>query len=345
MKPVLNPPNPFDSYHCEYFEGIETSAKLEVYEDSSRSILSRNDSPDLGFRWSLNPYRGCTHACAYCYARPSHEYLGFGAGSDFETKITVKKNAPGLLHEAFMKPSWKGEMIVFSGDTDCYQPLEASYKLTQQCLEVCLEFGNPVGMITKSFLIARDLELLKKINERTRLWIVVSIPFYDEKTARMIEPGAASVANRFEALRRLSEAGIRTSVSLAPIIPGINDSDIPKILKHAAECGVTGAFMSMLRLPTTVKDVFLGRLKTLFPLAYDKIVGRIREAREGNLYQSDFGKRHKGSGDYWENIEKMFQLSCQKYGLNREEPHAKRPPFKRPSAQMEFLLEMNGIDL
>src|SRR4051812_32740407 len=179
MKPIDNPPNPFASHDCHYFEDIEAPARLEIYEDATRTILSKNDSPDLGFKWSLNPYRGCTHACAYCYARPSHEYLGFGSGTDFETKILVKKRAPELLRETFMKPSWKGELIIFSGDTDCYQPLEASYQLTRGCLEVCRDFGNPIGMITKSFLIVRDIQLLKEINERTRLSVTVSIPFWD----------------------------------------------------------------------------------------------------------------------------------------------------------------------
>lgn len=337
MQPVANPPNPFESQDIQYFDGMVPPAKLEIYEDATRSILSKNDSPDLGFRYSLNPYRGCTHACAYCYARPSHEYLGFGAGTDFETKILVKPRAPELLRETFMKPSWKGEFIMFSGDTDCYQPIEASYKLTQGCLEVCRDFGNPVGIITKSFLIMRDLELLKSLNERTSMSVTLSIPFFDERTARKVEPGASSVAKRFEALQRLSEAGISVGVNIAPVIPGLNDSDIASILKKASECGASRAGLVLLRLPENVKDVFLARMKALFPLAAEKITARIREVRGGALYNSEFGKRHSGTGDYWENIEKMFDVQCERLGLNQSFEKKRRPGFKRPTPQGEFL--------
>jgi DNA repair photolyase len=336
MKPIQNPPNPFLSHDCEYFEGMVPPAKLEVYEDLTRTILAKNDSPDLGFKWSLNPYRGCTHACAYCYARPSHEYLGFGAGTDFDTKIMVKRKAPALLRETFMKRSWKGELIIFSGDTDCYQPLEAHYKLTRECLEVCAEFGNPVGLITKSFLITRDLDVLKKLHARTHVSVTLSIPFFDDKMARIIEPHAASATSRFEAVKRLSEAGIHVNVNIAPIIPGLNDSDIPQILKKVKECGAKSATPVLLRLPGNVKEVFIERLKQHFPLGYEKIVGRIKEVRGGKLYNSEFGKRMHGEGPYWENIQKIFNVYCDKLGLNEFEDRETRPPFKRPSAQVEF---------
>jgi DNA repair photolyase len=339
MKPVLNPPNPFESYDCQYLQGMEPPAKLEVYEDATRTILSENKSPDLGFRWSLNPYRGCAHACAYCYARPTHEYLGFGAGTDFETKILVKKNAPQLLRETFMKRSWKGEMIVFSGDTDCYQPLEAHYRLTRGCLEACLEFGSPAGIITKSYLIVRDLELLKELHARTNLWVVMSIPFADDKTGRMIEPGAAAVSKRFEAMEKLASAGIRVTVNIAPVIPAVNDDDIPRILTKAKACGAEGAGLVLLRLPGHVKEVFAARMKQLFPMRYAKIEGRMRQMREGKIYDSRFGKRFKGTGDYWDNLEKLFDLTCERLGLNQERRREPRPPFKRPSAQQEFILD------
>lgn len=337
MKLINNPPNPFESENLVYFEGVVPPAKLEVFEDSTRSILAENKSPDLGFRWSLNPYRGCQHACAYCYARPSHEYLGFGAGTDFETKIVIKRKAPELLRQTFMKKSWKGELIVFSGDTDCYQPLEASYRLTRQCLEVCLEFGNPVSIITKSFLITRDLDLLKQLHDRTHLNVVMSIPFFNEKNARLVEPHAASISRRFDAVKLISDLGIYVSINVAPIIPGLNDSDIPQILKRAKECGAQSASPVLLRLPGTVKSVFLSRMKTLFPLAYQKIENRIRETREGMLYNSEFGKRHRGIGMYWDNIEKIFYLHCEKLGLNQDSPESFRPPFSRPTRQKELL--------
>ncbi len=336
MKKIENPPNPFASYDCEYFEGMTPPARLEIYEDATRNILSRNDSPDLGFRWSVNPYRGCFHGCAYCYARPTHEYLGFGAGSDFETRIVVKPKAPALLAAAFMKKKWKGELIVFSGDTDCYQPLEASYRLTRGLLEVCLEFGNPAGIITKSFLIVRDLDLLTRLHKRTHLSVTVSIPFFDEETARAIEPNAASIRKRFEAVKLLSQAGLRVHVNVAPIIPGLNDQDIPKILMEAKACGAKGAAPVLLRLPGNVRGVFISRLQNLFPLKAEKILNRICESRDGKLTNSEFGKRQHGTGPYWENIEKIFYLYCHKLDLNKEEPEPARPPFRRPSHQQEF---------
>ena len=338
MKRVDNPPNPFEAYHC-YFEGIDPPASLQIFEDATREILSRNDSPDLGFRWSLNPYRGCFHGCIYCYARPTHEYLGFGSGSDFESKLVVKPRAPELLREAFSRKSWKGEQVVFSGDTDCYQPLEAVYHLTRKCLEVCLEFGNPVGIITKSFLIVRDAELLRRLHERTHLGVCVSIPFYDEKTARMVEPNAASIAKRFEAVRILSEAGLEVAVNVAPVIPGLNDADIPAILEKAKTCGARSAWPILLRLPGPVRSVFMTRLRKAFPLAYQKILGRIRQTRGGRLYHAAFGSRFTGTGEYWEQIEKIFRLSCERLGLNRGREEAiERPCFKRPSPQGEFVL-------
>jgi len=326
MKPIENPPNPFESHFVEYFEGIVPPARLEVFRDTTRGILSRNDSPDLGFRWSVNPYRGCFHGCAYCYARPSHEYLGFGAGSDFETRIVVKEKAPELLRAAFLKPSWKGELVVFSGDTDCYQPLEACYQLTRRCLEVCLEFGNPVGIVTKSFLITRDVELLKKLHERTHVSLSVSIPFFDERTARVVEPNAASIRKRFEAVRILAEAGLPVGILVAPIIPGLNDSDIPQILKEAKACGARSASPVLLRLPGSVKQVFISRIEKQFPLQAEKILHRIREVREGKLSNPEFHERHIGTGPYWENIERIFEVYSQKYGLNRNRPTPDRPP-------------------
>ena len=342
LKKIENPPNPFESQDCEYLEGMSPPVKLEVYYDATRAILSENKSPDLGFRWSLNPYRGCAHACAYCYARPSHEYLGFGAGSDFETKIVIKKRAPELLRQTFMKQFWKGELVIFSGDTDCYQPIEAHYKLTQACLRACLDFGNPLAIITKSFLIIRDLELLKQLDRRTHLSVIISIPFKDDPTARRVEPHAASISRRFEAVRVLAQAGIDVSVNIAPVIPGLSDNDIPEILMRAKASGAKGAHMTLLRLPGNVKQVFTARMKTHFPLAAGKILNRIRETRGGKLYTSQFGKRFRGTGSYWENIEKMFGVYSEKLGLNQPEMPKNRPPFKRPTLQGELLFQEQG---
>lgn len=336
MLPIANPPNPYQEKFAQYFEGLTPPAELQVFFDDSKSILASNDSPDLSFRWSLNPYRGCQHACAYCYARPSHEYLDFGAGTDFETKIVVKLKAPELLRETFLKKSWKGERIVISGDTDCYQPLEACYELTRRCLEVCLEFGNPVSLITKSFLVTRDLELLTALHERTYIDISISIPFWDEKNARLVEPGAASIRKRFEALARLSGAGIACGVLIAPIIPGLNDSDVPAIMKEAVNCGAQWAEPILLRLPGSVKEVFIERIRKAFPGQAEKIIGRIRGVRGGKLYDSRFGERYRGQGPYWDNLKQMLDVMTRQYGLDRERPVPERPPFRRPSVQQEL---------
>lgn len=343
MKHIENPPNPFQDYALEYFEGIEPPARLEIYEDNTRNIISENKSPDLGFRWSLNPYRGCQHACAYCYARPSHEYLGWGAGTDFETKILVKKRAPELLREAFLKKSWKGEKIIFSGDTDCYQPLEASYQLTRGCFEVCLESGNPVSIITKSFLIVRDIDLLTAVHERTHLRVNFSIGFWDEAAARLVEPGAAAIHKRFEAMALLAQRGICVNILVAPIIPGLNDSDIPRILKKAAECGARYATPVILRLPGSVKTVFLERMQKAFPMRYNKIENSIRRSRGGELYKHEFGQRFRGEGKEWENIKQLFYVYCRRFGLNQDEKKQERSGFIRPAPkfQNEFIFNEN----
>ena len=336
MRPIANPPNPFQKQNTQYFEGVAPSAKLEVYLDHTKSILAENDSPDLAFRWSINPYRGCQHACAYCFARPGHEYLDFGAGTDFDTKILVKERAPDLLRESFKKKSWEGEPIFFSGNTDCYQPLEACYEITRRCLEVCLEFGNPVGLVTKSFLVIRDLELLQALHERTHLSVYMSIPFLDETKSRKMEPMAASIKKRFEALEKLASAGIPCGVLIAPIIPGLNDSDIGGIMKEAARSGAQWAEPILLRLPGSVKDVFIERLRQHFPGEVQKIIGRIRQVRGGKLYDSRFGERYRGQGPYWDNLHQMFGVFAKKYGLNQAVNLPERRPFSRPTQQREL---------
>ena len=231
---ISNPPNPWASTEVEYLEGAP-EMRLEVFEDGSRKILAENDSPDVGFRWSVNPYRGCFHACAYCYARPSHEYLSFGAGTDFDRKIVIKRHAAALLRQAFAKKSWQRETVVFSGVTDCYQPLEASYRLTRGCLEVCVEHANPVGIITKSALIERDVDVLTALARVASVHVTVSIPFWDTERARAIEPYVPTPARRIKVIETLAAAGISVGVNVAPVIPGLNDEDIPKILTAARE--------------------------------------------------------------------------------------------------------------
>jgi DNA repair photolyase len=343
FRPISNPPNPWRSSEVEYFDEIP-EAKLEVYEDHTRNILATNDSPDLGFNYSVNPYRGCFHACSYCYARPTHEYLSFGAGTDFERKITVKPEAPRLLREAFEKKSWKGELIVFSGVTDCYQPLEASYRLTRGCLEVCAEYRNPVGIITKAPLIERDVDVLVALSKVASLSVTVSVPLWDRDKARAIEPFVATPQRRIRTIEKLAEAGLDVGVNVAPMIPGLGDEDMPQILEAAAEAGATHAGFVFLRLPGSVKAVFEERLRAAMPLRADKILNRIREARGGKLYDSRFGVRGKGEGPYAEQARALFDAAARRVGLatgcaSAAEPEAvttfSRPP--KPGHQLRLL--------
>src|SRR5512141_2247862 len=288
LKPVSNPPNPWDSTHVEYL-GEPPESALEVFEEESRSILAENESPDVGFRWSLNPYRGCFHACSYCYARTSHEYLGFGAGTDFDRKIVVKVNAPELLRAELSRRSWKGETIIFSGNTDCYQPLEAVYELTRRCLEVCAGFRNPVAIITKGALVRRDAELLARMSREASVSVSLSIPFSDDAMSRAIEPNASLPSQRIETLRLLSEIGIRTSVGVAPVIPGLNDSQISAVLERARSAGATSAFMTLVRLSGQTLPVFRERLELAFPDRAARIWSAIRQVRGGKLNEAEFG--------------------------------------------------------
>jgi len=332
MRPISNPPNPWLSTEVEYLDEIPP-AKLEVYEDHTRQILATNDSPDLGFTYSVNPYRGCQHACAYCYARPTHEYLSFGAGTDFDRKITVKLQAGALLEEAFERRSWKGELVMFSGVTDCYQPLEASYRLTRACLEVCARYRNPVAIITKAPLIERDLDLLLELNRVARVAVTLSVPLWDEANARAIEPFVATPRRRIQTLERLARAGIPVGVNVAPIIPGLSDSEVPAILEAAAAAGATRAGYVFLRLPGSVKQVFADRVREALPLRANRILSRVREARGGKLYDSTFGSRQVGEGPYADSARALFESTCRRLGLNREpeEPVGPRAStFARP---------------
>jgi len=336
VRTISNPPNPFESRHREWLEPAPT-AKVTVYADAARDILSRNDSPDLPFRWSVNPYRGCFHACAYCYARPSHEYWGFGAGTDFETKLIVKEEAPRLLRRSFDHASWKGELIVFSGNTDCYQPLEATYGLTRACLELCAEYRNPVGIITKGVLVQRDLDVLLRLHRDAWLRVYFSIPFASDESARKVEPQTPSVTRRFQTMKALSDAGIPTGISIAPIIPGLNEDEIPELLHRAREAGASVATSSLLRLTGSVEPVFFERMREAFPDRIDKITNRLREVRNGALTDAKFFARHRGTGAYWDVIEQLFALSKRRAGFPDEDAHPGRDTFRRPSGAQPSL--------
>jgi DNA repair photolyase len=302
--------------------------------------MARNNSPDVCFTWSVNPYRGCMHACAYCFARPSHEYLSMGAGTDFETRIVVKPQAPELLREAFERPRWQGETVAFSGVTDCYQPLEASMRLTRRCLEVCAEYRNPVAIITKAPLIERDIDVLQTLSREARLWVSISVPFHNPELARAVEPYVATPKRRFQTIEKLAAAGISVAVSVAPVIPGLNDEDIAKVLASAREAGATRAHYTLLRLPGAVKDVFEERLRAKLPLRAERVLHRIRETRGGQLYDSRFNSRMSGEGLYAQTIERLFDTAARKVGIRMTSvsegaPTTFRRP-ERPSAQLSL---------
>jgi DNA repair photolyase len=336
MRYVANPPNPWLSHSVEWI-GEPPAAKIEVYEETeTRSIISHNDSPDVAFDHSINCYRGCIHGCTYCFSRPTHEYLDFGAGTDFERKIVAKVNAPALLRKELMKPSWKGEQIVFSFTSDPYIPLEANYKLTRQCLEVCAEFRNPVGIVTKSALIRRDVDVLQTLAHETNVGVYFSIPFADYDIARAVEPFAPSPNARFEAMKIIADAGIQVGIGIAPTIPGLS-TDIPGLLQRARDCGATKAFINMLRLPGSVAPYFEKRLREKLPTKADRVLNRIRDARGGKLNSSTFHERMHGKGQYWNAQEKLFEVYCKKLGFNEQrvgtDSVQKMHTFRRPSPQ------------
>ena len=316
--PLRNPVSPWRKEQVSYLDELP-NVELTVFEDQTRQILSDNDSPDLGFRYSVNPYRGCLHGCAYCYARPSHEYLGFGAGADFERKIVVKPQAAGLLREAFEKKSWLGELILFSGNTDCYQPLEASYGLTRACLAVCLEYKNPLHVITKSALVERDADILSELSRIGSASVTLTVPFWDPAVARAIEPLVPTPKRRMETVRRLTDRGIPVSVNIAPLIPGLSDRDIVPVLEAAKAAGAVSSAMIPLRLPGNVAAVFVERLREAFPLSAEKVLARVREMRGGELNDPRFGSRMKGEGPYLDVVRKLFDQTARRLGLGTRE--------------------------
>jgi DNA repair photolyase len=336
MRYVENPPNPWLTHSVEWI-GEPPAARIEVFEETeTRSIISSNDSPDVAFDHSINCYRGCTHGCTYCFSRPTHEYLGYGAGTDFERKIIAKVRAPELLRKELMKPSWRGDEIVFSFTSDPYIPLEANYKLTRRCLEVCAEFRNPVGIVTKSALIRRDVDVLQKLSAEASVGVYFSIPFADYATARAVEAFAPSPNARFEAMKTLADAGIQVGIGIAPTIPGLS-TDIPGLLQRAKDCGATKAFLNMLRLPGSVAPYFEQRLREKLPTKADRVLNRIRDARGGRLNSSVFGERMRGRGQYWEAQHKLFEVYSKRLGFNEHragsECHTRANTFRRPTAQ------------
>jgi len=336
----IDPPSRFELVHreidLEHLEWDEeyrhalANRRIEYLDDESKSIVSENDSPDIPFRYSVNPYRGCIHACAYCYARPTHEYLGFNAGLDFETKIVVKRRAPQLLREFLARKSWQPQPIVFSGVTDCYQPAERHFRLTRGCLEVAHACRQAIGVITKNALVLRDIDLLASLAQQDLARVFISLTTLDPQLARDMEPRTSIPAARLRAIEGLSQAGIPVGVMVAPVIPGLNDNEIPAILQAAKQAGAQTAGYTLLRLPLTAEPVFREWLERTRPGAADKILGRIRQTRDGQLNQSNWGQRMSGSGLLAQQIRSLFRLFRRRCELEAPLPPYNLELFRPP---------------
>jgi DNA repair photolyase len=324
---VANPPNRFERMQVEddleHFEGDEEflaslgKVKTEYLIDSSRSIIATNDSPDVGFTHSINPYRGCSHGCIYCYARPGHEYLGMSAGLDFETRIMVKPNAAVLLREALLSPKWEPTVLGISGVTDCYQPIEAKLQITRSCLAVLVEFRNPAAIITKNHLVTRDIDLLKELAGVNAVSVFVSVTTLDQNLTRIMEPRTSVPNRRLKAIEMLATAGIPVGVLMAPIIPGLTDHEIPGVLKAASDAGACAAGYVPLRLPFAVAPLFEDWLGRHFPDRKEKVLNRIRSLRGGKLNDPNFNTRMRGQGIWADQIKAMFAAGKKMAGLDK----------------------------
>ena len=339
---VANPGNRFDG--LDYLpdgEALQAQADAgeaperpptELLPDHSRSIITRNDSPDVAFDASLNPYRGCEHGCAYCFARPTHEYLGMSAGLDFETRILVKEHAAELLRGELARPGWRAQALGLSGVTDPYQPIERRLRLTRGCLEVLCEARNPVYVITKNYLVTRDADLLGELARQRLAAVCMSLPTVDPALSRVLEPRATQPARRLEAIAKLAAAGIPVVVLVAPVIPGLTDHEIPAVIAAARRAGATHAGYVTLRLPLAVAPLFSAWLEEHRPNQARKVLQRVRDLRGGALNEASFGRRMRGAGPFAELIEQLFAGACRRHGLNRERLALRTDRFRRPRA-------------
>ena len=330
----FNTPNRFEPITVEGDPSELSEEELRqvptlFFKDSTKNILAKNDSPDIPFTYSINPYRGCEHGCIYCYARPTHEYLGWSAGLDFETKILVKNDAPALLAKTFQKASWKPETVCLSGNTDPYQPAERKLKITRQCLKVFLRHRNPVAIITKNHLVTRDLDILRKLAERNLVWVAVSITSLRPEVARVMEPRTSVPKRRLEAVQKLANAGVPVGVMVAPVVPGLTDEEMPAILKKAFEHGARQAGYVVLRLPGPVAPLFVDWLQDVFPERKEKVLRRIKELRQGQYYQSQFGKRMRGEGIWATTLGHLFKSTIHSLGMNQPRPPLSTDQFRR----------------
>jgi DNA repair photolyase len=338
-----NPPNRFEKIHYERgpddADADCPAPTTEFLRDNSRSLIVHNDSPDVGFDTSINPYRGCENGCIYCYARPTHEYLGFSAGLDFESKILVKEDAPELLRRELSSPRWQPRTVAVSGVTDPYQPVERRFRLTRRCLEVLAEFRNPFGIVTKSHLVTRDLDVIGEMARLNAAAVFLSVTTLDGELARKLEPRATQPQGRLAAIKELTRAGVPAGVLVAPVIPGLNDHEIPAILAAAAAAGACFAGYVLLRLPFAVGLLFEQWLNQHYPEKKEKVLGRIREMRGGKLNDPRFGSRMRGEGPLAAMIRDVFTLACRKVGIKGRGPGLSTAAFRRPSGGQRLLFE------
>ena len=339
---AVNPPNRFERLHVEPDPDAEIdpeerlSPRTQFFLDGSESILTKNDSPDVGFGWGVNAYRGCEHGCAYCFARPYHEYLGFSSGLDFETKIMVKLRAPELLRKELTAKKWQPETLMMSGATDCYQPCERKFRLTRGILEVCAELRHPISLITKNALVTRDLDLLAELARWRCVSANVSVTTLDTDLGSRLEPRASRPAARLRAIRELSAAGVPVGVLVAPVIPGLNDHEVPAILDAVAAAGARRAGYVLLRLPFAVKDIFTAWLDEHEPGKKARVLDRLRALRGGQLYDHRFGARMKGEGIFAEQLKAVFQVAARRAGLTQDHIELTKEHFRKPGEQMSL---------
>jgi DNA repair photolyase len=317
-------------------EKEESELETQVTEERARSIISHNDSPDVGFSQSINPYRGCEHGCIYCYARPSHAYLELSPGLDFETKLFAKTNAPELLREALAKPGYQCSPIALGANTDCYQPIERKYGITRQILEILAECEHPVTMVTKSALVERDLDILEPMAKKKLVQVFVSIGTLDRELARKLEPRAASPQRRLDILKALKKSEVPCGVMVAALIPALNDKTLEHVLEEASKAGATEAAYVLMRLPNELRPLFHEWIHTHYPQRAEHVISIVRQVRGGRDNDPRFGSRMTGTGNFAELIEKRFEIAARKFGLNERTRDLDCSRFRPPTPQLQL---------
>ena len=336
-----NPATQFDKHHyeedpAELEEKDLRQVQTEYIVDTSRTVLAKNNSPDIPFTYSINPYRGCEHGCIYCYARPSHEFLGYSAGLDFETKIVVKKDVATLLKKELLKKSWEPQVIALSGNTDPYQPVERRFQLTRACLEVLAWHRNPAALITKNYLVTRDLDLLQEMAERNLVNVSISITSLKPEITGVMEPRTSRPARRLKAIEELAKRGVPVGVMVAPVVPGLTDEEMPEIVKAAADHGALWAHYVMLRLPGAVRELFVEWVGNEFPDRKNRIINRLHDLRGEELTDKRFGIRMRGEGRWAEIISQLHKNTVKRLGLNQSRARLAIHHFRRSGQQDLF---------